>query len=242
MTVTVSDVGGAISGHVDSSYIDLQGDNRVYVFSGSVTAHDDRGRGDALYKLAVVQDENACTFSYRLTGLAAGTYTLAMLRSAQNDHAGTNDGLTFSARATVAVRSTAITHDFLPTGKLQVGPGKPFATIAAAAAAAGSGAVVEIDAGTYNDDITVWARNDVAVRGVGGLAHINGSGVIPFVSGDPKRNGKGLWVIRGSNIRVENIEFSGARVTNHNGAGIRNEGANLTICNSYFHDNENGFL
>ena len=241
-TVTVSDVGGAISGHVDSSYVDLQGDNRVYVFSGSVTPHDDRGAADALYKIAVVQDENACTFSYRLTGLAAGSYTLAFTKAAQNDHAGTNDGLTFFGTTAVTISSSALAHDFMPASRVQVGPGKTFATVAAAAAAAANGAVIEVDAGTYNDDIVVWGQNNVTVRGVGGLAHINGTGVIPFVSGDPLRNGKGLWVVDGSNIRIENMEFSGAKVTDQNGAGIRNEGANLTVCNDYFHDNENGFL
>jgi len=41
---------------------------------------------------------------------------------------------------------------------------------------------------------------------------------------------------------VENVEFSGARVVDQNGAGIRAEGTNLTIRHSYFHDNENGIL
>ena len=41
---------------------------------------------------------------------------------------------------------------------------------------------------------------------------------------------------------IENIEFSGAKVSGNNGAGIRVEGAGLTIRNCYFHDNENGIL
>jgi len=242
VTVTVNDVGGAITGHVDSSFIDLQGDNRVYVFAGSVTPHDDRGSGDAQYKVAVVQDANACTFSYTLTGVAAGTYTVAFTKAAQNDNATTNDNLTFSGTTTVTVAAAPVTHDFNPATKLQVGPGKTYATVAAAAAAAANGAVIEVAAGTYNDDIIVWGQNNITVRGVGGYAHINGTAVIPFVSGDPVRNGKGLWVVDGSNIRIENMEFSGAKVTDQNGAGIRNEGTNLTVCNGYFHDNENGFL
>jgi hypothetical protein len=242
VTVTVNDVGGAIAGHVDSSFIDLQGDNRVYVFAGSVTPHDDRGTGDAQYKVAVVQDENACTFSYTLTGLSPGTYTIAFTKAAQNDTPGASDNLTFSGATTVAVGAAPLTHDFTPTTKLQVGSGKQYATVAAAAAAAGNGAVIEVSAGTYNDDIVVWSQNNVTVRGVGGYAHINGTAVIPFVSGDPVRNGKGLWVVHGSNIRIENVEFSGAKVTDQNGAGIRNEGTNLSVCNGYFHDNENGFL
>jgi hypothetical protein len=74
------------------------------------------------------------------------------------------------------------------------------------------------------------------------MAHLRATQVIPFESGNDQRNGKGIWVTRGNNIQVENIEFSGARVTDLNGAGIRAEGVGLTICNSSFHDNENGIL
>jgi hypothetical protein len=49
-------------------------------------------------------------------------------------------------------------------------------------------------------------------------------------------------VIKGRNTTVENIEFSGARVPDKNGAGIRQEGVGLTVRNCYFHDNENGIL
>ncbi len=41
---------------------------------------------------------------------------------------------------------------------------------------------------------------------------------------------------------VENLEFSGARVSHRNGAGIRAQGRGLTVRASYFHDNENGIL
>lgn len=41
---------------------------------------------------------------------------------------------------------------------------------------------------------------------------------------------------------VENIEFTGAKVRDKNGAGIRSEGTNLAISKCYFHDNQNGVL
>ena len=41
---------------------------------------------------------------------------------------------------------------------------------------------------------------------------------------------------------MENIEFSDAKVTDQNGAGIRQEGRNVTIRHCYFHDNEDGIL
>jgi hypothetical protein len=49
-------------------------------------------------------------------------------------------------------------------------------------------------------------------------------------------------VIKGRNTRVENIEFSQARVADRNGAGIRLEGAGLTVVDCFFHDNEAGIL
>jgi hypothetical protein len=104
------------------------------------------------------------------------------------------------------------------------------------------GDVVEIDAGEYADDPTTWRRNNVTLRGVGGRAWMKSTQTIPFVSGSDTQNGMGIWVTRGNNIAVENIEFSGARVPDENGAGIRDVGNNLSVCGSYFHDNEDGLL
>ena len=46
--------------------------------------------------------------------------------------------------------------------------------------------------------------------------------------------------MRADNIRVEGIEFSGARVSDRNGAGIRHEKGRLTVDRCRFLDNENG--
>ena len=133
--------------------------------------------------------------------------------------------------------------DFAAAKVLRVGSGKTYSTIAAAAAAATTGSVIEVDAGTYNDDVVVWRTDGVVVRGVGGArAHVHGTRTIQFVSGDDKNNGKGIFVVNGDNMRIENMEISNAKVTDENGAAIRNEARNLTICNGYMHDNENGFL
>ena len=53
---------------------------------------------------------------------------------------------------------------------------------------------------------------------------------------------QGIWVFRGNDIVVENVEFSGARSRARNGSGIRFFGNNLTVRDSYFHDNEDGVL
>ncbi len=246
-TVTVSGGSGSASllGSVDSSYIDryLGNTNKVYVFQGNVTPDDIDGDAvDPIATLAVNQDANACTFGYAGNTLAAGTYTVAFTNDASADAPGQSNNLVFVGTRQVTIGSTGVTSNFRPANILQVGMGKPFTTLRAAQLAAANGAVIEIAAGTYLDDVTVWRQNGVTLRGVGGRAHIRGNRRIPFVSGDDRNNGMGLMVIRGSNISVENIEFSNAQVADMNGAGIRNQGSNLSICNGYFHDNEDGFL
>ena len=54
--------------------------------------------------------------------------------------------------------------------------------------------------------------------------------------------GKGIWVLAGNNITVESIEFFGATVPDHNGAGIRLDGVGMNVQRCFFHDNENGIL
>src|SRR5215467_1082718 len=118
----------------------------------------------------------------------------------------------------------------------QVGPGKPFAAPCAAIAASVSGDIVEIDTSvTYTGDVCAWTTNNLTIRGVGGgRAHID--------AGGQNSQGKGIWVISGTNTTVENIEFSGAHVVDQNGVGIRQQGNNLTVRNCYFHDNDEGIL
>ncbi len=118
---------------------------------------------------------------------------------------------------------------------LQVGPGKTFGAPCDAIKAASDGDIIEIDAsGTYKGDVCAVTRNNLTLRGVGGRATIDANGA--------HHGGKAIWVITGANVVVENIEFLGAKVPDRNGAGIRQEGKNLTVRGCYFHDNENGIL
>jgi hypothetical protein len=233
--------GGAISlsGNVDSSLINRSGVNAVYIYNGTVTPDDIGGTGAQPVTTApVTQDNGVCTFGYRLGGLAAGTYTAAFTNQAANDNPGANDAIVFlgTAQVTIGAGGGAI-HDFLPTRRLQVGPTHTLKLPSAAAAAAQAGDVIEIDAGEYLNDNVVWQTNNLTLRGVGGgRAYMHATVLIPDA------NGKGIWVTSGQNTTVENIEFSGASVTDSNGAGIRAEGPGLTVCNGYFHDNENGIL
>jgi hypothetical protein len=54
--------------------------------------------------------------------------------------------------------------------------------------------------------------------------------------------GKAILVVRDGQVRIENIEFRGARVPDRNGAGIRFERGRLTVVRCAFFDNENGIL
>jgi hypothetical protein len=117
---------------------------------------------------------------------------------------------------------------------LQVGPTRKLKVPSQAALAAKNGDTIEIDAGLYSGDVATWTRNDLVIRGVGGRAHLDAHG--------KNAQGKGIWVIEGANTTIENVEFSGASVSDQNGAGIRQEGPGLIVRNCYFHDNENGVL
>lgn len=117
---------------------------------------------------------------------------------------------------------------------LRVGPDQPYKVPSEAAAVAKDGEVVVIDARVYSGDVAVWTQNNLTLRGVGGRAHLRAWG--------KAAEGKAIWVIKGTNVTVENIEFSGTKVPDLNGAGIRFEGGSLTIRNCFFHDNEMGIL
>ncbi len=118
---------------------------------------------------------------------------------------------------------------------LKVGPHQPFAKPSQAIQAARDGDTIEIEAGVYAGDVATIRANHLTIRGVG-----NGRAKLPAHGKDA--GGKAIWVVAGSDLTVENIEFSGARVRDHNGAGIRPEGKNLTVRNCRFYDCENGIL
>jgi len=115
-----------------------------------------------------------------------------------------------------------------------VGGQEKITTITEAAKRARDGDVIEIRPGDYRGQPAVWTQRDLVIRGVGAR---------PVMISDGKNaDGNAIWVVRGGNVQIENIEFRGARGPSGNGAGIRFEAGHLVVRRCAFYDNEMGIL
>ncbi len=115
-----------------------------------------------------------------------------------------------------------------------VGPREAIRRIDAAAALAQDGDSIDILPGDYAQQAVVWKQSRLTIRG-------KGTRPVLYAAGS-HAEGKALWVIRNGDIRIENLEFRGARVPDGNGAGIRFENGRLTVRRCAFFDNETGIL
>jgi hypothetical protein len=117
---------------------------------------------------------------------------------------------------------------------LRVAAGERLRSLAETARAARDGDTIEVESGDYLGDVSVWPQSDLIIRGVGPRPRIIADG--------RSAEGKGILVLKGQRVSIENIEFRDARVRDRNGAGIRVENGPLTVSNCAFTDNENGML
>ncbi len=117
---------------------------------------------------------------------------------------------------------------------IAVGPARAVKSLAQAARIAGNGDTLVVDAGDYTGDCAVWTQDRLTIRASGGRVRLLADG--------RHVEGKGIWVARGGDMRVEGFDFSGARVASRNGAGIRFERGRLVLRDCGFFDNENGIL
>lgn len=115
---------------------------------------------------------------------------------------------------------------------LTVGTGMQFRTIKDAVAASADGDTVYVMAGTYLNDFST-INTKINLIGVGGMVHLTADRVVG--------NGKGFFIVN-NDVTIDHFEFSDATSYDYNGAGIRYQAGDLTIKNSYFHDNEDGLL
>jgi hypothetical protein len=135
--------------------------------------------------------------------------------------------------ATILMAFAGVTSASAAT--LSVGPGKTYAKPCAAIAVAKDGDVIEITGNTtYSGDACSINRHNLTIRGVNGRPKIDAAG--------KNAADKGIWVVNGNNLTVENVEMYGAKVMDGNGAAFRLQGAGFTLRNAFIHDNENGIL
>lgn len=130
----------------------------------------------------------------------------------------------------------------LPTSQAStwyVGPNRTYTYCSQIAGQVQNGDTILIDAATYvNDPQVIWNKSDLFIAGIGGRPRLEAGSIIA----NDMSNGKGIFVISGANVHVHNIEFARAVVQDNNGAGIRQEGANLWVSNCRFDSNEMGIL
>jgi len=114
---------------------------------------------------------------------------------------------------------------------LRVGPDRDYKLPSDAAKTANDGDTILIDPGNY-DDSAVWPQSRITIRGFEGTPHIQASGQLA--------EDKSIWVLKGNNITIQNIEFSGVSVTSS--AALWQEGSDLILKNCNLHDNTSAFI
>lgn len=96
------------------------------------------------------------------------------------------------------------------------------------------GDLIELLPGDYRGEVAVVEGRRLTIRGLGRRPVLHAEG----------RNAerKAILVVRGGDVRIENLEFRGCRADDRNGAGIRFESGHLAVVRCGFFDNEIGLL
>jgi len=110
----------------------------------------------------------------------------------------------------------------------------PELTLANALKRAADGDEIQLPSGDYRGQVGVINQKRLTLRGLGARPVLHAAG--------QSAEGKAILVVRQGDVRIENIEFRGARVADRNGAGIRFEKGRLHVQGCGFFDNENGLL
>lgn len=121
---------------------------------------------------------------------------------------------------------------------LGVGSGRSYASPCEAVAHAAPHDVIEIAAGTYTDSCALNVSG-LTLRGVGGRPKVDLSGT------DHPAQYKAIYVVAAADVTIENLELTGAHVSDANGANaaaLRIEADGLHVLRCDIHDNQNGIL
>lgn len=124
---------------------------------------------------------------------------------------------------------------------LEVGPARQLTGPGEAAKAAVDGDRVVLDPGVYRD-CAIWTASHLTIEARGAPDTMKQTVMNQTIVAGPTCGDRGLFVFIGNDITVRGLIFAHARDTWHTGAGILMEGANLTVENSVFLDDENGIL
>ncbi len=100
---------------------------------------------------------------------------------------------------------------------------------------AADGDTIDLLPGDYPGGLVLIDRR-LTLRGVGTPSpRVVGPG-----DSGPVTAARGLWLVRGGDVTIDNLDFIGARSSEGNGAGVRMEGGRLRIVDCSFYDNEHG--
>ncbi len=195
----------------------------------------------------------ACQSSLRRAVLAGGLLcAVAMASAAQSAQPAPSPAL--PGASTIGpihrgpdgrIEGTDPTKDIAPAergpcaaGIICVGKGLHYQTLTAAAAAARSGDVIEVMGGTYEESVMLRTAR-LVVRGISGRPHFDCTGL--RIAGE-----KACLLLAGPGITLENLEISGAVVSDAsgaNGACVRNEpNLDFTLHRIVCHSSQNGLL
>ena len=158
---------------------------------------------------------------------------------------------TYKAKAFFLLMAVATLALAVPASAatLLVGPTRTYKTPCAAIAVAAAGDTIQIDPVLYQNDTCAWGTNNLTIEGVlgpnGERPDIDDSGLTGAHRQGHLALYKGIFVPQGSNTVIKNIEFSHASIPKNkgnNGAGIRQDGTNLTVLNCKFDHDQDGIL
>ncbi len=121
-----------------------------------------------------------------------------------------------------------------PADVRTVAPGQ---SLQAALDSAPEGALGQLLPGVHAGQVAVLRQRQLTLQGVS-----DGAQRAELRADGRHALGKGILVVPGGDIRIQNLVFRGARVPDLNGAGIRFESGRLEVSDCLFSDNQNGIL
>lgn len=130
----------------------------------------------------------------------------------------------------------------IDTGRVwRVGAGQAVDRIADAVRQAADGDTILIQPGTYRGDVGVIHHRRLRLIGLG-PGDAAGPPRPRLEAAGQHAEGKAMWVVRGGDIQIENLDFDGARVPDGNGAAIRFERGQLTLRDCGFSNHQTCLL